>query len=273
MKGSAVLDVREVATALESGDTETLPLGGFKRNQPPTRPSHGKPDREKPHPQHQPTLRTLEMVVTEESPVIAVLATGSPEGVKPMIRTGPRRVEPLYCPTCPDNQPKTRTRATDLVCGDCYRIFTNEASVTLAKDGKLISLFAWVAAQASARLTSLEAKYALAKTEVDELEKTVLNEALAALKRATGGANIDTPIWKNALKIKKSDLWKVKGGDAKYARMKELSARIAHLNEVIARITAEKAAAQTAETAQAVVAAPETTTALLVVPVSELITS
>jgi len=144
----------------------------------------------------------------------------------------PARVEPLYCPVCPGDRPKTRKKASDIVCGDCYRQWTNESAIALAQ-GSFINIFNWVAKKAPTILASLEEQYVSAKTEIEKLQDEVGKEAFAALKKNTGGENVPLEVWKPAYQQKKQELWRAKGGNAKFAKMKELESRITLLKQII----------------------------------------
>jgi len=171
----------------------------------------------------------------------------------------PNRVEPLYCPTCPN----TRGQPTDLVCGDCYRQYTSEAAIVLAKKGgKFLDLFSWVGEKAPAILNSLEEQYASAKAGIEKLQEEVGKEAFATLKQNSGGKSVPREVWSQAWRQKKQDLWRQKGGNVKFARMKGLESRIALLKGILKKAepvapVAEPEPAETVVT-QPVIATPET---------------
>ena len=144
----------------------------------------------------------------------------------------PARVEPLFCPVCPGDYPKTRRKATDLVCGDCYREYANEAVISLAK-GKFQNIFEWVAEKAPTILTSLEVKYASAKAEIESLQDEVGKEAFENLKKSSGGKAVPREIWEQAYRQKEGEIWRAKGGNVKFARTKSLESRIALLKGIL----------------------------------------
>jgi len=144
----------------------------------------------------------------------------------------PARVEPLYCPICLDDRPKTRRKASDIVCGDCYRIWADQAAINLAQ-GKYKNLLEWVAEKALVILPSLKPQLASIKTEIEKLQEESGKEAYMALKKSTGGKEVPLDIWRQAFRQKKQEVWRVKGGNAKFAKMKELESRIIFLKKII----------------------------------------
>lgn len=170
--------------------------------------------------------------------------------------TQPARVEPLYCPVCPPDQPpKIRRKPTDIACGDCYRQYTNEAAVGLAK-GAFIAIFDWVAGKAPAMLATLEEQLTSAGAEVKKLQDEVGEEVYQSLKASTGGKQVPREVWNQAFRVRQKELWRQRGGNVKFAKMKGLEGRIALLKSIIEKSqepkpapTAETAAAKTTEAA------------------------
>lgn len=172
-------------------------------------------------------------------PAVAPVTTRIPEPIiekkeEPKVEkivtqnTQPARVEPLYCPLCGN----IRRKATDIVDGDCYRLYTNEAAIALAKGG-YITIFDWVVTKAPAILTSLEEQYTAAKAEVEKLQKENGAEVYTALKRSTHGHQVPREVWNQAFRTQKDALWRSRGGNVKFARMKGLEGRIALLKSII----------------------------------------
>jgi hypothetical protein len=167
----------------------------------------------------------------------------------------PRREEPLYCPACRGDKANTRPRPQDLVCGECFRTYADIASIARARDGKNVSVFDWVAGQAKEILAELEKKLAAARTEIDDLEKEVIGRAAKELNNIPGGDDLPHEVKKKSFQMKKAEIWRTMGGNVRYARMKELEARIRHLKTILAE--AEKRTAEQPET-------PETATPVTV---------
>ena len=154
----------------------------------------------------------------------------------------PARVQPLYCPICPpDKTPNTRRKPTDIVCGDCYRRYADEAAIALARGG-FITLFEWVAAKAATMLPELEEQSGEAQADVRLLKANINAEAAARLRQNSGGRNIPPEIWRPALQELTQTLWRERGGNGKFARMKTLEARIALMQSILAKAAEAPAA-------------------------------
>lgn len=176
----------------------------------------------------------------------------------------PSRVEPQYCPACLCDQAKIRRKETDLVCDECNRVFINEAATSLSQ-GKLLTIYEWIVARVTTHLAILEPKYVSATAEIKQIEEDVVKEASAALDKTIGGAEVLPEVRKQAFQLKRRELWRAKGGDAKYAKKKEAETRIVLLNTVLAKAKAKAADKKAAEETAAAAPVPEMTTAVLVV--------
>lgn len=166
------------------------------------------------------------------------------------------RVAPLYCPLCG----QIRKRPTDLVCGDCYRRYTNEAAIQLARGG-FVNLFQWVAGKVTTVLASLEAEHGVAVAAFKKLQTEVHESAYQEVKANAGGNFVDRAIFNNAIRVKKEVLWQNRGGNVAFAKMKGLEGRITLIREIIDK-SKEPTTATTATPPAADPAQPETPAAV-----------
>ena len=187
--------------------------------------------------------------------VVKINENGGNVKMIPTQQNAPARVEPLYCPL----DGKTRRRPADLVCGDCYRTYTNEAAVGLAR-GNFNTLFEWVAGKAPNLVTSLEKEYAAAQAAVENLSNVVVTEVKDGLRQSAGGREIAKEVWNQAFRTKKTELWRAKGGNAKYAQMKGLEGRISLLREIIKKSLGPKPETPATPPATAATTPPPATT-------------
>lgn len=167
----------------------------------------------------------------------------------------PARVEPLYCPVCPD-VPNLRRKETDIVCGNCYRQYTNDAAVALTRGERVPNVFEWTVKQGAAILSSLEAQQASAQDRFARLQQEVENAAVDELKRNSKGQSFAKEVWQQALWAKKQELWRARKGNHVYAEMKTLETRISLIKNILAKAQ-EQPAVETPAAPATEVAAPE----------------
>ncbi|MBI2042432.1 MAG: hypothetical protein HYT21_01605 [Candidatus Nealsonbacteria bacterium] len=153
-------------------------------------------------------------------------------------------MEYLHCPTCPGS----RRKAHDLVCGECYRRWTEEAATALA-GGSYVSLLGWASAAVTDLLPALESQRQEAQAGLNRLNETIHAEVVAALQKAAKGATIDRTVWAKAYSDRKQALWAQRNGNALYARVKTLEGRIAFGRHILADAAAHAVAKQTADEA------------------------
>ncbi len=146
----------------------------------------------------------------------------------------------LHCPVCAGG---SRRNGHDLVCGDCYRRWTEESAIALA-GGEYIPLLQWVATSVEAILPALESQRLDAQGELNRLTETIHTEVSAALQKASKGALVDRLIWAKAYSARKQALWIQRGGNSLYARVKTLEGRIAFGNHVLEDAAAREVAAK-----------------------------
>lgn len=150
--------------------------------------------------------------------------------------------QPLYCPACIGEQANVRSKDTDPVCSECNQAFFRDQAASLVK-GKLITIHDWIVTRATLHLSMLEPKQILAAAELKKIENDVTNETTAAINKTIGNAEVAPEVRRQAFGLKRRELWMAKGGNAKFARMKEMERKIALLKEAIhANITIIKKA-------------------------------
>lgn len=184
------------------------------------------------------------------APAPAPVPTPAPAPV-----ASPVRVAPLYCMLCG----RLRKKATDLVCGDCYRAYANEAAVALAK-GRRIFLWDWVLAQAPAVLAQAKEEHAAAIVAYHDLQKKTHDQALGEVKASAGG-KMDKTIFNNAVYLRGQELFRAEHGNALYAKMRGLEGKVALLQEFLTKATTPAVPAPAPEPTPEVAPAKKTTRA------------
>lgn len=129
------------------------------------------------------------------------------------------------CPLCGEKKKVTK----DLVCPDCYNLYVNNAGATLASQSKIISLPEWFKDRAEKRLADLIKELLKISQEYRDLQEEVNNEAFTAVKKATNGHTVDRQVFNVALRQKKKDIWKEKGGNTLHYRLETTKRMIAFL--------------------------------------------
>ena len=152
-------------------------------------------------------------------------------------------MEYLRCPVCAGG---SRRKEHDLVCGACYRRWTEEAAIALA-GGTYVSLLNWATAAVETLLPTLESQRLEAQGELNRLNETIYTEVFAALQKAAKGAAVARPVWTKAYNDRKQTLWAQRGGNSLYARVKTLEGRIAFGRHVLEDVAAKAAAKAEAE--------------------------
>lgn len=136
-----------------------------------------------------------------------------------------------YCPTCLGDKPKVCGEKIEGICDECADVLDKETGTAIAL-GKLVTIRDWMAN----RLGMLEAKYASAKAVVDETERECIQEANEHVAKTVGNAEVSRGARIVAFQAKKKELWfNKKGGNAKFATMKNLENRVNLLKAVLAK--------------------------------------
>lgn len=191
---------------------------------------------------------------TKKKEVTTIMLTPTTTPVTQQPPAQPARVEPAYCPL----DGNIRRRPTDIVCGECYRIYVDEAAIGLARGQPIGNVFEWVAGKAAATVAKLEGELVAAESEIGALGKKVAAETAASLKANAGGQQVAEEVWRKAFGVKKAELWRANGGNAKFAKMKGLESRIALLRSILEKSKEPKPAPPAPATTVAFTAPPTT---------------
>ena len=133
------------------------------------------------------------------------------------------------CPTCGQKKQKLK-HFVDL---ECFRLYTNDASDALAKNGNVLILSEWVKERIAARVPILEVKLELLRWEYRSLQGTVKDEAVSSIRKASWKKKVSPEVISEAIRKKSNDLWYEKGGNKLHYEVVSLENEIIFLNKLL----------------------------------------
>lgn len=139
------------------------------------------------------------------------------------------------CPLCG----KEKERASHVVCNECYQIYTTQAGRSLAREGRVIPFTIWTKEEVEKRFQPLQTQLEDIRKKYDVLSKEVSEAAYQDITTKLGGKRVDPEVFRAALREKRDELWKQKGGGRLHWELKTLEKKVEFLGGMLAELTAK----------------------------------
>ena len=139
------------------------------------------------------------------------------------------------CPICSEEKQRERL----LVCRACYARFAAEAGDYLVDEEKVLTFTAWVIAELSKVLGSLQVKLAHKTAEFKNLQDQVRDDARTQIRDILKGERVPEDTYKKAFDRKKEALWEKYEGNKVFSQMKGTERHIEAVKKILETLQKE----------------------------------